>query len=548
MTSPRDSLTFFDPSTRIWSGIKSPYQHDPNQSLGKLILDSLAKTPAKVTQISVDSGVQITCGEMRNRTIRLAQNLTELGYGPGDIFTMAARNGEHVAPVLFASLALGVPINTLDPSFRRDDFSHMLSTVKPRLVFCDQETLPEMEVALGMIALKPELVILGQKVEGYRHITDLLKPTGREETFVPTRFEDPSKQLAIIVCSSGTTGRSKGVCLSHSLCIAHFIGVMGCYPPDILLCFSSLYWLSGVVFLLLGTVTGAVRVITRELFNPDLAFDIIEKYRVTLCFFAPAIVLQLVNHPRALKANFSSVRACMSGGASVTAAMKYSFEKLAPNCDFKIGYGMSEIGGVVSMTEKNYYKEGSTGYIHPNVEVKVVDDSGNAVDINQEGEILIKPQFYFLGYYGNKEATDEILDQNGWIHSGDIGRIDKDGYLYIVDRKKDIIKYLSYQISPTEIETIIQSIPGVVNVCVAGVPVPGSDLPAALVVKSKDMSLTEESIDRVVRQKLSDYKQLRGGIHLVESLPMTPSGKVMRRSCRDIMEEFYTKQNDVIKR
>lgn len=174
-----------------------------------------------------------------------------------------------------------------------------------------------------------------------------------------------------------------------------------------------------------------------------------------------------------------------------------------------------------------------------------MDDAGNPLDIDQEGEILVRAGLCtFMGYYGNSEATAEMLDSDGWLHTGDIGRVDEDGLLYVVDRKKDIIKYNGYQISPTELETVIQSVPGIINVCVTGVPVPGNDLPAALVVKRNDEANAEIEtvIVETVRARLGDYKQLRGGVYFVKELPMTPSGKILRRGCRDILVTMYNKE------
>lgn len=132
-----------------------------------------------------------------------------------------------------------------------------------------------------------------------------------------------------------------------------------------------------------------------------------------------------------------------------------------------------------------------------------------------------------------------MKSDNGWLHTGDIARVDEDGLVYIVDRKKDIIKYAGYQISPTEIETVILKVPGVVAVCVTGIPVPGNDLPVALVVKALDSELTEEMIIDTVAESMVDFKHLRGGAYFVNAFPMTPSGKILRRKCRDIAVELY---------
>lgn len=147
-------------------------------------------------------------------------------------------------------------------------------------------------------------------------------------------------------------------------------------------------------------------------------------------------------------------------------------------------------------------------------------------------------------YYGNPEATEEMKSEDGWLQTGDIARVDEDGLFYIVDRKKDIIKYAGYQISPTEIEMVIMKIPGVVAVCVTGIPVPGNDLPVALVVKALDSEVTEEKIIETVAENMVDFKHLRGGVYFVNAFPMTPSGKILRRTCRDIAVELYNETHN----
>lgn len=306
-----------------------------------------------------------------------------------------------------------------------------------------------------------------------------------------------------------------------------------------LLCFSSLYWLSGLFFLLIGTTLGATRIITRDVFNPALALNIIENFRVTMTFFPPAAALELLKHERAPNTNFSSIRVLFSGGSAVSAELKYALEKLITHATCHVGYGLSEIGGVATCSDADTYRGGSTGYLSSLVQAKIVDTDGKALGIGKQGEILLKPVFKFLGYYGNDTATAEALDEEGWLHTGDIGQFDEDGLLYVVDRKKDIIKYGNYQISPSELEAVVQAIPGVLNVCVAGIPIPGNDLPAALVVKGEGMDVKSDDIHEVVNGSLGSYKQLRGGVYFIKQLPMTLSGKVIRRQCKEILIERY---------
>ncbi|XP_058811462.1 uncharacterized protein LOC131676411 [Topomyia yanbarensis] len=534
----REVSTSYDPRSRTWSGPRTPPVFNPVQSLGELILRVLNLNSEKVVQIGADSGTQVTGAELCLRTIRIAQNLLRAGFVGGVdkdvIFSMAVRNGEHTAPVLFACFALGIPVNTLDPTFQKDDFAHMLGAVRPKLVFCDGETLEEMVAACKMSNISPRIIVMGNKVEGFDHVEDLLVATGDENSFFPAHFENPSNQIAVLVCSSGTTGRSKAVSLSHSICIAHVVNFFDCKPDDRVFAFSSLYWLSGLVMLLAGTVRGATRIITRRPFSATLAMEIVERFHVTAAFFPPSQVSAIVTDSTSNEKKFRVVRLAFSGGGPVSGLLKRRFDQLIPGRSLEVAYGLSEIAYAVTFTAGDSYRDGTVGFLKPGVEIKIIDDNGEPLEIDQEGEIVVRAKNVFLGYYGNEEATAEMLDHEGWLHTGDLGRFDQDGLLYVVDRKKDIIKFGNYQISPSEIESVVQSVTGVTAVCVVGIPAEGNDLPAALIVRA-DSKCTSDVVLREVEEKLPNYKHLRGGVYFTKELPMTPSGKVLRREAKAVV-------------
>ncbi|XP_062549577.1 probable 4-coumarate--CoA ligase 1 [Armigeres subalbatus] len=538
----KNVLTFYDPSTKIWSGLRRKPIFNPHQNLGDLILQMLERNNEKVLQISADSGVELTGGELRLRSIRIAQNLMKMGHGrkmphSEDIFTMVVRNGEHTAPVLFACFALGIPVNTLDPSFERDDLSHMFKTVRPSVIFCENDILDEVVAASKSAEITPRIILMGNSVDGHYQVDRLMVATGQEQLFVPTTIADPVKHLAILVCSSGTTGRPKAVCLSHSICIAHAANFFECHPSDRPFAFSSLYWLSGLITLLCGTLMGATRIITRKSYQPQLAIDLIRNFQVTALCITPTQAYGIVHEGQALPSDFSSVRIVFCGGSAVSTSLKRSFEKLIPGRLMEVAYGFSEVAYSVSFSKQELYRDGSVGFPRAGIEFKIIDDNGNPLESGQEGEIAVKAEYMFQGYYGNDQAYSDMLDNAGWLHTGDIGRFDEDGYLYVVDRKKDMFKYNNFQISPTEIESVIQEMEGVAAVCVVGIPGEPNDLATALVVRKKNYSADLDATEIAERANhlLPDYKHLRGGVYFAEKLPLTPSGKILRREVRKLI-------------
>lgn len=290
--------------------------------------------------------------------------------------------------------------------------------------------------------------------------------------------------------------------------------------------------------LLTSTVWGATRIITRQPYDAELALEIIERFRVSVVVLPSSHALGIVNSPNANANGLRSLRFPFTGGSTIPVSMKRSFEKLIPGRFLEVVYGFSEIALAVTFTREEFYRDGSVGFPVAGTKFKIVDDDGQPLEVGKEGEILVRADYAFGGYFGNEDATRDILDSEGWLHSGDIGRFDEDGYLYVVDRKKDIIKCSGFQVSPSEIESVIQEIPGVAAVCVVGIPAEVFDLATALVVRKGSVdSKVPDSVEvkKKVEEALPWYKHLKGGVYFADELPLTPSGKVMRRSVRDIV-------------
>lgn len=236
--------------------------------------------------------------------------------------------------------------------------------------------------------------------------------------------------------------------------------------------------------------------------------------------------------------------------------------KFLPDSIF-VTYGMSEVAGVLTINISTS-QPGSVGQLRNGYTVKIIDDDGNHCGIGQNGEICIAMQYPNMGYYNDAENSAVAFDSEGWFHTGDVGHFDDDGYLFLVDRVRDIIKFTYYMISPSEVEEVIMKHPGVVAVCVVGIPdMLWTELPAAVVMKNDDYDVTESEIADAVKSTLTDggifllrdlmkhisildtmpnYKQLRGGVYFVKSLPLTSTGKVIRRGVKEIAIKMYNQR------
>lgn len=299
-----------------------------------------------------------------------------------------------------------------------------------------------------------------------------------------------------------------------------------------------MYWLSGVSSLITGVFTASTRVITTDPFTPELAFKIIEKYEVTMVVTPPSQLGLLLHSPIIKKADLSSIRLYFCGGSTVPQHFLDQMNSLLKNGISCNGYGMTEIGGGIAGNITG--KKSSVGFLMANIDVKIISEEGVSLGKGEDGEICAKSFFSFLGYYGDDNETKSILDSEGWLHSGDIGHFDEDNYLFLVDRKKDIMKYKNYQISPSELEELIGQHSGVSAVSVVGIPDDiSTDLPAAVIVRMENSNVTEEEIYDLVAKDMSDFKKLRGGVFFVEKLPMTISGKIQKNKVKELAIKLF---------
>lgn len=350
---------------------------------------------------------------------------------------------------------------------------------------------------------------------------------------------DGENETAIIVCSSGTTGLAKGVCMTHAAILDSLERSFDISSSSVLLCFSTLYWLSGVIILLLGVLNSATRIITTDPFSPELLLHLIEKYKVTLLLNASHHLVLTVKSKDLERRNLSSVKIWFVGGSKVPLDACIQMNKYLPNGGINVAYGMSEFCGPIAVNIP-YRETEAVGQIVSGGQIKIVDEDGVRLGIGESGEVCVKTVYKFGGYYGDPERTDALFDEEGFIKTGDVGHMDEEGLLHLTDRIKDFLKYCNYMISPTEIENVLIACPEIVSICVVGIPdTVCTDLPAAVIVRQAGSNITEEEVQEMVLGIFADSRKLRGGVYFVDSLPTTPSGKVLRREVKKLAIDRY---------
>lgn len=315
-------------------------------------------------------------------------------------------------------------------------------------------------------------------------------------------------------------------------------------PGQRAFCFSSVYWISGLGTLLHATMNNCCRIISDQPYSPDDFLDIVERFRPTEFLGTPNQLSNLLLRKsfELHKYNLQSLKVCYVGGSAVSFEAYKRFKNFLPHCIVYVAYGMSEIGGLVSCGIPT--KAGNCGKIAPTNELKIINDNDEQLGPNEKGEICIHTSYPLLGYYGNPEGSMRYTQ--GFLHTGDLGYIDDSGDVYIIDRKKDILKYNYFHFYPNEIENVIYEIKQVLEVSVCGIPDDICvDLPAALIVAVPNSVLLADDVKNYVARKMSHYKQLRGGVYFVSELPKTMSGKINRNKAKEICTKLYRREKSL---
>jgi long-chain acyl-CoA synthetase len=336
---------------------------------------------------------------------------------------------------------------------------------------------------------------------------------------------------AVILYTSGTTGTPKGAELTHDNLgrnVEISVGLFQTGEDSVTLGALPLFHSFGQTCGLNATVRAGGCLTLTPRFDPTTALEIIQRDRVTVFQGVPTMYAALLNHPERERFDLSTLELCVSGGAAMPVEVMRSFERTF-GCKILEGYGLSETSPVASFNHpERPRKPGSIGTPVDGVQMKVVGDDGRKLDVGEVGEIVIRGHNVMKGYWRRPEATAEAI-RRGWFHSGDLGRVDEDGYFFIVDRKKDMVIRGGYNVYPREIEEVLYEHPAVRELAVIGVPHPelGEEVAAAIVL-APGASVDEAEIVDFVKGQVAAYKYPRL-VWFVDELPKGPTGKILKR-------------------
>jgi acyl-CoA synthetase (AMP-forming)/AMP-acid ligase II len=497
----------------------------PETSLAEYVLQRAPEFGNKPALIDGTSGRTITYKELPVTIRKLAAGFASHGFGRGDVLAIYSLNSPEYALAFLAVAMLGGSTTMVPPLFTdteiktqlRDSGANYLLTI-PQLL--DKANRP---VQGGKI----RQVFVIDEAQGAVLFTSLLE----NDDPLPEIKINPRSELVALPYSSGTTGFPKGVMLTHYNLVSMLCQLKASEAlakKDTMVCVVPMYHLYGLhVVVNLGLSQGATIVILPR-YDLGQFLRTLERYGVTVAPLVPPLVLELSRAPEVDQHDLSKLRLIHCGAAPLAAEVAQACsERLG--CPIRFGYGLTEVSPLSHSSLPSIPdKQGSVGYCLPNTECKIVDYvTGAELGPNQAGEIWIRGPQVMRGYLGNNHATAEMIREDGWLRTGDIGYAEEDGRLFVVDRLKELIKYKGRQVAPAELEAVLLSHPAIADAGV--IPSPdeeAGEVPKAFVVLKS--AATVEEIMEFVSARVARHKRLRL-VEFVSEIPKSPAGKILRR-------------------
>ncbi|KAG0563665.1 hypothetical protein KC19_8G049200 [Ceratodon purpureus] len=504
--------------------------------LADYCLEKAAQWADKVCLIDGNTGREHRYNEIELSTRRVAAGLAKLGVPQGGVIALCLPNCAEFVQVFLGAAKRGAIVTTANPFYTAAELEKQITASGATVVVTQSSYIEKLS------GLHVQIITVDQHVENCLHVSVLLEADEAECPEVEIHPDD-------VVClpySSGTTGLPKGVMLTHKSLVSSVSQQVDGEAPnfnitteDTLMCVLPMFHIYSLNSILLcGLRVGATLVIMPKFELPKL-LDLIQRYKVTMGPFVPPIVLAIAKNPIVENYDLSSIKMVMSGAAPLGKELEDAFRARLPNAVLGQGYGMTEAGPVLAMClafAKTPFpvKPGSCGTVVRNAEVKIVDiETGMSLPYNQPGEICIRGPQIMKGYLNNPEATANTIDNDGYLHTGDVAFIDEDEEMFIVDRVKEIIKFKGFQVPPAELEALLLSNPLIQDAAVVSRKDDAAgEVPVAFVVRAALSTISEEDVKDYIAKQVVFYKKLHN-VYFIDAIPKSPSGKILRKDLRN---------------
>ncbi|KAI8904666.1 hypothetical protein EDD86DRAFT_194625 [Gorgonomyces haynaldii] len=497
------------------------------------VFEKALQTPQKTWLIDAVTGNKLTFGQAYGKIQSFSGGLRRLGLNKWDVVGIYAPNSIVYPLVVLGTINGGFTITTANPQYTADELAYQLQDSKAKVLLTVKDVLDNAWTAAQKCGIPRDRVfVIGEQVEGFPSAERLFDGI----TFSATFSKEEIKERSAYLCySSGTTGRSKGVETTHYNMVSNILQinqVEEVKEDDVWLGLLPMYHIYAMNLSVHCTAFKGISLVVLPKFIPELYLESIQKYRVTMLHIVPPIVLFMAKHPVIDKFDLSCVQKIMSGAAPLSGELTQAVKQRLPSHPIvKQGYGMTETTPVVTYQYDGGIVEGSIGQLVPNAQARIVDpETGNDQGVDEPGELWVRGPMVMKGYLNNEKATKETIDRDGWLHTGDIAVVDKNGHFFIVDRLKELIKYKGLQVPPAELEAKLLAHPKVSDCAVIGVPDErAGELPRAFVVLKAGEELTEQEVQDFIASQVAEYKRLRGGVRFIASIPKSAAGKILRR-------------------
>lgn len=497
---------------------------DVADNLPDFLLPRMQTFGSRVAQIDSITGEQVTFCEILENVWRTSQWLKEYGLSSGRTVGICLGNCLDYAPLVLGVLQAGAVAALYPPSVTPRELGHLISISKPDAIVSPTLTTEQKEVVMK----SPNIQLLSCKVADIERRIILNAKIGK----CPANLDSPAFYLS----STGTTGMPKAVIIKHANSLWAVVSMsnmlMETGKPALGL--MPFYHAYGLGLMLMALSEGTPYIVMHK-FTLNTFNDALVRHKIHHLHIVPSLLIKLEADtvPREV---LRSVRVLITSAGSVSPKFQKAVQgKLEKEAKIFHCYGLTESTHTVAFAEARADKPGSSGLILPFLKAKIIKFDGTEGCAGEQGELCLQGPTLSSGYYNHSTASKELHTVDGWLRTGDLAWIDSDGYLYIVDRIKDIIKFQGFTVSVTELELLIAEMEGVQDVAVISVLHEAyGEVPRAYVVKESVSNLTEEEIQQAVSRQLSYYKWLRGGVRFIDSMPKTQTMKNDRKALRGL--------------
>ena len=499
----------------------------PEIPLPDYVFEHVDRWPDKAALIDGPSGRTLTYAQLLAAARATAAGLAARGFAKGDVFAIYSPNLPEYAVAFFGVAIAGGTVTTINPLYTPAELNRQLQDAGATLLVTIPQFLDKAREAIAGTAVR-EVFVFGEAEAATPFAA--LPAAGSP----PAVAIDAREDVVALPYSSGTTGMPKGVMLTHYNLVANVAqtdAVERLTARETMVGILPFYHIYGMVVLMSGALRVGATVVTMPRFDFEQFLGLVQQHRVTMSYVVPPIVLALAKHPAVDKYDLSSLSDMLSGAAPLP-------EPVSRACAARTGivvrqgYGMTETSPVTHFTPKDgVNKPTAVGPAAPSTVFRVVDvATGEDAPSGGLGEVWVRGPQVMKGYLHNPDATREMIDGDGWVHTGDIGRADEDGYLYVVDRVKELIKHKGYQVAPAELEAVVQSHPAVADAAVIPSPdTEAGEVPKAYVVIKPGAAATADEIMAHVAARVAPHKKVRR-VEFIDAIPKVPSGKILRRA------------------